>query len=101
VSYKEEKGDDKETKEKRKGANVVLCGVAAHNLKKTTMRNIKETESDIARACIIFHKRYEQRTGKPTKTISEFEKITRYFSKLTGAEIEKLIKEDKEEITKE
>lgn len=90
------KKDKEDAKEKRAGGNEVLCIVAAHNLKKTIMKNIKETESDIAEACMIFHKKYEQKTGKSTKTISEFEQVTRDFSKLTGPEIEKLIKEDKE-----
>lgn len=91
------KEDDKEVKEKRAGGNAVLCGVAAHNLKKTIMRNVKESESDIAGACIIFHKKHEQNTGKPIKTISEFERVTKEFSKLPKEEMEKLIKESKEE----
>jgi hypothetical protein len=95
--YKEKKKEGEEAKKRRAWGNEVLCKVAAHNLKKTIMRDIKETESDIADACMIFHKKHEQKTGKRTETISEFEQVTRDFSKLTGPEIEKLINEDKEE----
>lgn len=91
MSHKED-SEDKEPKEKRTGGNIVLCKVAARNLKKTTMKDIKKTESEIAEACIIFHKRHEEKTGKRTKTINEFEKVTRDFSKLTTHEIDKLIK---------
>ena len=76
---------------------VMLCNVAAHNIKKTIMKGVRETEEDIACACAIFHKKYEQKTGKPITTISEFEKVTREFSRLPRPEIEKLIKEGKEE----
>lgn len=88
---------DEEAKERRTKGKAVLCDVAAHNLKKTIMRNVKEAESDIAGACAIFHKRHEKKTGRPIKTISEFEQVTRDFSKLSKEEIEKLIQEDKEE----
>jgi hypothetical protein len=91
------KEEKKEVKERRTEANDILCKVAAHNLKKTIMKDIKETESDIAGACMIFHKQHEEKTGKHTKTINEFEKITRDFGKLTGSEIDKLIKEGKNE----
>ena len=87
-----------ETKEKRstKG-KVVLCDVAAHNIKKTIMKDFKEAETDIAGACSIFHKRHEQKTGRPIITVSEFEQVTKEFSKLSRPEIETLIKESKEE----
>lgn len=87
---------EKEIKERRTEGKAVLCGVAAHNLKKTIMRDVEE-ESDIAEACMVFHKRHELKTGKPTTTISEFQKVIRDFSKLPKEEIEKLIKESKEE----
>lgn len=95
---KEKKKEDNETsKERRIEGKAVLCGVVAHNLKKTTMIDVKEEESDIAEACMVFHKRHEQKTGRPIKTISEFQKVIRDFSKLPKEEIEKLIKESKEE----
>jgi hypothetical protein len=97
MSCKEKKEEGEKAKERRSGGNEVLCKVTAHNLKKTIMRDIKETESDIADACMIFHEKHEQKTGKRTRTISEFEQVTRDFSKLTGPEIEKLINEGKEE----
>ena len=83
---------DRQTKGK-----MMLCNVAARNFKKTIMRGIKETEEEIAGACAIFHKKYEQKTGKPITTISEFERVTREFSKLSKSELEILIKEGKEE----
>jgi hypothetical protein len=96
MSHNEKEGE-KEIKERRTEGKAVLCGVVAHNLKKTIMRDVKEEESDIAEACMVFHKRHEQKTGKPTTTISEFQKVIRDFSKLPKEEIEKLIKESKEE----
>jgi hypothetical protein len=76
---------------------AILCEIAAHKIKNAIMKNIKETESDIASACAIFHKRHELKTGKPITTINEFEQVTREFSKLPKLEMEKLIKEGKEE----
>jgi hypothetical protein len=93
------KEDKKEIQERRAEGKSVLCGVVAHNLKKTIMKNAKETESDIAEACAIFHKRHEQKTGRPIKTIREFEQVTRDLSKLPKEEIEKLINESKDEKT--
>ena len=84
-------------KEERLKGKIVLCDVAAHNIKKTIMKNVKEAESDIATACTIFHRKHEIKTGRPIKTISEFEQVTKEFSKLPRSEIEKLIKESKEE----
>ena len=81
--------------EKRSKGRVVLCDIAARNIKRTVMKDVKE--ADIASACVIFHKRHEHRTGEPVTTISGFEKVTREFSKLPRSEIEKLIKEGKEE----
>lgn len=86
------KEEDKHTKGK-----VMLCDIAARNIKKTIMKDIKEAESDIAGACAIFHRKYEKETGKPIITISEFEKATKEFSKLSKSEMEKLIEESKEE----
>jgi hypothetical protein len=74
-----------------------LCEVAAHKLKKTVMKHVKDAESDIANACAIFHKRHEQKTGKSITTISEFEQVTKAFSELPKSEMEELIKEGKEE----
>lgn len=76
---------------------ILLCNNAARNIKKTIMKDFKEAESDIASACSIFHKKYEQKTGKSIETISEFEQVTREFSKLPRHEIDKLIKESKED----
>lgn len=84
-------------KEERLKGKIVLCDVAAHNIKKTIMKNVKEAESDIATACTIFHRKHEIKTGRPIKTISEFEQVTKEFSKLSRPEIETLIKESKEE----
>lgn len=86
----------KEEERQIKG-KVMLCDIAARNIKKTIMKDVKEAESDIASACAIFHKRHEQKTGKPITTISEFEKVTREFSNLSRSEMEKLITEGKEE----
>lgn len=86
----------KEEERQIKG-KVMLCDIAARNIKKTIMKDVKETESDIASACAIFHKRHEQKTGKHITTISEFEKVTREFSNLSRSEMEKLITEGKEE----
>lgn len=83
--------------ERRDKGKVMLCNIAARNIKNTIMKNVKEAESDIASACAIFHKKHELKTGKPITTISEFEKVTREFIKLSRSEIEKLIKEGKEE----
>lgn len=91
MSYEEEK-EERHTKGKD-----ALCNLAARNLKKTIMKDVKEAESDIASACSVFHKRHEQKTGKPITTIGEFENVTREFSKLPRQEIDKLIKEGKEE----
>lgn len=76
---------------------VMLCDTAARNIKKTIMKDVKEAESDIASACSMFHRKYEQKTGRPIETISEFEQVTKDFSKLPRSEIDKLIKEGKEE----
>jgi hypothetical protein len=76
---------------------AILCEIAAHKIKNIIMKDIKETESDIASACAIFHKRHELKTGKPITTINEFEQVTRVFSKLSKEEMEKLIEEGKEE----
>lgn len=86
------KEEDKHVKGK-----VILCNLAARNIKRTIMKDVKEAESDIASACAIFHKRHEKRTGKSITTIGEFEKVTREFSSLSRSEMEKLIKESKEE----
>lgn len=75
---------------------VMLCDTAARNIKRTIMKDVKEAESDIASACSIFHKKHEQKTGRPITTISEFEQVTREFSNLPRSEIENLIKEGKE-----
>lgn len=83
--------------ERRIKGKIVLCDVAAHNIKKTIMKNVKETESDIAVACTIFHRKHELKTGRPINTIREFAEVTKEFSKLSRSEIEKLIKEGKEE----
>ena len=83
--------------ERRTKGKIVLCDVAAHNIKKTIMKNVKEAESDIAAACAIFHRKHELKTGRPIKTIIEFSEVTKEFSKLPRSEIEKLIKEGKEE----
>ncbi len=83
--------------ERRTKGKIILCDIAAHKIKNTIMKNIKEAESDIALACTIFHKKYELEKGRPIKTISEFEQVTKEFSKLPRSEIEKLIKESKEE----
>ena len=61
------------------------------------MKDIKEAVSDISGACAIYHKKREQKTGKPILTISEFEKVTGEFSKLSRSEIDELIKENREE----
>ena len=63
----------------------------------SVFKAIKESESDIASACSIFHKKHEQKTGKPILTMGEFVKVTEEFSKLPISEVEKLIKEGKEE----
>jgi len=86
---------DKE--ERRIEGKAILCERAAHNIKKTIMANVKEAEGDISSACAIFHKKHEEKTGKPILTISEFEQVTKEFSKLSETEIQKLIKEGKEE----
>lgn len=83
--------------ERRPKGKIMLCNVAARNIKKTIMKNVKEAEGDIAIACTTFHKRHEIKTGRPITTIGEFEEVTREFSKLPRSEIEKLIKEGKEE----
>ncbi len=90
--------------ERRTKGKIILCDVVAHNIKKTIMKNMKnnnmlskEAESDIAAACAIFHKKHELKTGRPIKTIREFSDVTKEFSKLPRSEIEKLIKEGKEE----
>jgi hypothetical protein len=90
--------EDKENKEERsaKGKDI-LCEVAAHKLKKTVLKHVKEAESDIASACAVFHKRHEEKTGKSITTISEFEKVTKAFSQLPKSEMDKLIEEGKEE----
>lgn len=87
---------DEEDERRAKGKDI-LCEIAAHKLKKTIMKHVKEAESDIASACAIFHKRYEQKTGKPITTVSEFEQVTKAFSKLPKSEMEQLIKEGKDE----
>src|SRR3972149_11312289 len=84
-------------KDKHIKGKVMLCDIAARNIKKTIMKDIKEAGTDIASACSRFHKKHEQKTGKPIITISEFESVTRDFSKLSRSEIDKLIKESKEE----
>lgn len=83
--------------EGRTKGKIVLCDMVAHNIKKTIMKNVKEAESDIAAACAIFHRKHELKTGRPIKTIREFSDVTEEFSKLHRSEIEKLIKEGKEE----
>ncbi len=94
MSHKDKGEYDKDKHDKGK---VVLCGTVARNIKRTTMKGIKESESDIASACSIFHKKHEQKTGKPILTMGEFVKVTEEFSKLPISEVEKLIKEGKEE----
>ena len=94
---KEEDEEKEEDKERRAKGKVILCEIAAHNIKKTLMKDVKEAESDIASACAIFHKRHELKTGKPITTINEFEQVTREFSKLSKSEMKKLIEEGKEE----
>jgi hypothetical protein len=83
-------------KDRQLKGKVMLCDTAARNIKRTIMKNVKEAESDIASACSIFHKKHEQKTGRPIVTIGEFERVTEEFSKLPRSEIEILIKEGKE-----
>lgn len=83
--------------ERRTKGKIMLCETVAHKIKYTIMKDIKAAESDIASACVTFHKRHEQKTGKPITTINEFELVTRQFSQLPKSEIEELIKEGKEE----
>lgn len=84
-------------KDKHNKGKTMLCDTVARNIKRTTMKDIKESESDIASACSIFHKKHEQKIGKPILTMGEFVKVTEEFSKLSRSEVEKLIKEGKEE----
>lgn len=83
--------------ERRTKGKAILCENVARNIRKTIMTNVEAAESDIAGACAIFHKKHEEKTGKPILTISEFEQVTKEFSKLPEIEIQKLIKEGKEE----
>lgn len=76
---------------------VILCDNAARNIKKTIMKDFKKAESDIASACSIFHKKHEQKTGRPIETMIEFEQVTKEFSQLPRSEINKLIEEGREE----
>lgn len=93
MSHKDEGEHNKDGLSKGK---AMLCDTAARNIMRTTMKNIKESESDIASACSIFHKKHEQKTGKRILTMGEFVKVTEEFSKLPRSEVEKLIKEGKE-----
>ncbi len=98
MSYKEKNEEEEErAKERHVQVKDMLCLTVARNLKKSIMKNVKEAELDIAKACTIFHRRHEQKTGKPIVTISEFEQVTRAFSKLPKYEMDKLIREGKEE----
>lgn len=95
--YQEDKGNKEEKEERSAKGKDILCEVAAHKLKKTVLKHVKEAESDIASACAVFHKRHEKKTGRSITTISEFEKVTKAFSQLPQSEMEELIKEGKEE----
>ena len=89
--------DEDKEEERRDSGKVVLCSIAARKIKQTIMKNVKEAEEDISTACSIFHKKHELKTGRPITTISEFTEVTKEFSKLSRPELEKLIKEGKEE----
>ncbi len=76
---------------------IMLCDNAARKIKNTIMKDVKEAESDIAKARSIFHKKHEQNTGRPIETVAEFEQVIEDFSKLPRSEIDKLIEEGREE----
>ena len=87
---------DQEKEVERPSGKVVLCDIVARKIKQTIMKNAKEAEEDISAACSIFHKKHEIKTGRPITTIRQFIEVTKEFSKLSRPELEKLIKEIKE-----